>query len=324
MAEKATIFQTIQIGVEATPGTAVPANRKLTSVSMVPQVGLESDKFRAMGNKYPSFTTPNKEWSTIDIDGKPTYNEIVYLLASLLHYTAPTQQGSTAAYKWAFGSNTNAADVGKTFTIEQGDASSAWRVSGVQVSSLTLNFSRNGITVSGAGIGEALETEGVTMTANPTSLAPVPMLPAQMKFYAADTQAGLSSAIALTRSFSLDWSLTDKFGLAWPVGQDPVTVEGEPRCSGKLTLATDTYGMGFIANMRNATTKWFRVKLEGGVIASTYKHTFQLDFPAQVDAVGKMTDKDSVYVAEFGLLPIHDATWGKAMAIEVITNLSTL
>lgn len=323
MAEKATIFQTIQVGVEATPGTAVAANKKLTSVSMVPQPNPETDNFRAMGNKYPSFATLNKEWSTINIEGKPTYNEIVYLLASLLHYTAPTQQGSTAAYKWSFGSNTSTADVGKTFTVEQGDASSAWRVSGVQVSALTLNFSRNGITLSGSGVGKPFET-GVTMTANPTSLAPVPMLPTQMKFYVADTQAGLASATALTRSFSLEWSLTDKFGLAWPVGQDPITVEGEPNCSSKLTLATDTYGMGFIANMRNATTKWFRVKLEGDTIASTYKHSFQLDFPAQVNAVGNMSDMDSVYVAEFGLLPIHDATWGKAMAIEVVTNLSAL
>lgn len=323
MGEKASIFQTIQVGVETTPGTAVPANKKLTSLSMVPQPQAETDAFRAAGDKYSSFATLNKEWSSIDIDGKPTFNEIVYLLASLLHYTAPAQQGSTTAYKWTFGSNTSSEDIGKTFTIEQGDANSAWRIKGVRVSGATFNFSRNGITVKGNGIGEQFE-KGITMTANPTKLAPVPMLPTQMSFYMADTQAGLAGATAMTRSFSMEWALTDKFGLAWPVGQPPYAVEGEPKNSAKLKLATDNYGMSFVDFLRNAVTKWFRVKIVGGLIDTGYNHSFQLDFPAQVNALSNLSDLDGVYVAEFGLLPIHDATWGKAMNIEVITNLASL
>ena len=264
-----------------------------------------------------------KEWSEVNISGEMTYNEIVYLFASLLHYAAPVQQGATAAYKWTFGSNTSAEDIGKTFTIEQGDANSAWRVAGVRVSGLTLDFSRNGISVSGNAIGEQFET-GITLTSTPTSLAAVPMLPTQMKFYEASTQAGLAGATAMTRGFSLQWTLTDKFGLAWPVGQDPVAVEGEPKNSAKLRVATDATGMAHIADLRAATTRWFRVELIGALIASTYYHKFTLDFPAQVDALSDFSDLDNVYVAEFGLLPIHDATWTKAMNIEIITNLSAL
>lgn len=323
MGEKASIFQTIQIGVEATAGTAVAANKKLLSVSMVPQPRTETKPFRAMGNKYASFASLMKEWSEINISGEMTYNEIVYLFASLLHYAAPAQQGTTAAYKWTFGSNTSAEDVGKTFTIEQGDANSAWRVAGVRVSGLTLDFSRNGISVSGNGIGEQFET-GITLTASPTSLASVPMLATQMVFKMADTQVGLAGAAAMTRGFSMQWALTDKFGLAWPVGQDPVVVEGEPRNSAKLRLATDTTGMGMITTLRAASTKWFRIELTGSEIAAPYNHKFTLDFPAQVDALSDMSDTDNVYVAEFGLLPIHDATWAKAMNIEIITNLASL
>jgi len=252
-----------------------------------------------------------------------TYNEIVYLLASLLHYTAPAQQGATTAYKWTFGSNISSEDVGKTFTIEQGDANSAWRVAGVRVSGLTFDFSRNGISVSGNAIGEQFET-GITMTAGATSFASVPMLATHMVFKMADTQSGLAGATAMTRGFSMQWALTDKFGLAWPVGQDPVAVEGEPRNSAKLRIATDTTGMGLITTLRNAATKWFRIELTGNTIETTYKHKFTLDFPAQVDALSDLSDTDNVYVAEFGLLPIYDATWTKAMNIEIITNLSAL
>lgn len=319
----AAVFQGVQIGVESTPGTAVAANKKLLAVSMTPSPQVETKPFKAMGNKYASFATLNKEWSSINIKGAPTYNEIVYLLAGLMHYAAPVMQGATAAYKWTFISNTSAADVGKSFTIEQGDANSAWRVAGAKISGLTFSFGRNEITVNGSGVGEQFET-GITITAAPTALSPVPILPSHLKFYMADTQAELASAVALTNSFKMEWSLTDKFGLAWPVGQDPESVEGEPNASGKITVATDTAGMALITTLRNAVTKWFRIEAIGALIASTYFQKFTIDFPAQVESVGDPADLDNVYTIDFGLLPIHDATWGKSVNIEVITNLASL
>ena len=319
----ASVFQGIQVGVESTPGTPVAAGKKLLAVSMVPSPQAETKPFKAMGNKYASFATLNKEWTSINIEGAPTYNEIVYLLSSLLHYAAPAQQGGTAAYKWTFVSNTSAADVGKFFTIEQGDANQAWRVAGAKVSGLTFRFSRNEVSVNGSGIGEALQT-GITLTAAPTSLSPVPILPGHLKFYMADTQAGLAGATALTGSFSMEYSLTDKFGLAWPVGQDPEAVEGEPNASGKITIATDATGMGLITTLRNAATKWFRIEAIGSLIAGSYYHKVTIDFPANIESVGDPNNLDNVYTIEFGLLPIHDATWGKSVNIEVITNLSAL
>lgn len=319
----ASVFQGIQVGVESTPGTPVAANKKLLAVSITPSPQVETKPFRAMGNKYASFATLNKEWSSINIEGAPTYNEIVYLLAGLMHYTAPVQQGVTAAYKWTFSSNTSAADVGKSFTIEQGDGSSSWRVAGAKISGLTFGFGRNEITVNGSGVGEALET-GITITASPTALSPVPILPSHLKFYTADTQSGLAGATALTNSFSMEWGLTDKFGLAWPVGQDPESVEGEPKAAGKIVVATDAAGMGLITTLRSAATKWFRIEATGPLIASPYYQKFTIDFPAQIESVGSFNNLDNVYTVEFGLLPIHDSTWGKSVNIEVITNLSAL
>jgi len=323
MSLPATVYQGIQIGVESTPGTPVPANKKLLSVSMKPSPQTETSPFRAMGNKYASFVSLNKEWTSITIDGQPTFNEIVYLLSGLMHYAAPVQQGSTAAYKWTFVSNTSAADVGKSFTIEQGDADRAWRVAGARISGLTFDFGRNEIKVSGNGVGEQLETD-ITLTATPTALSPAPILPTMLKFYTADTQAGLAGASALGNSFSMQWSLTDKFGLAWPVGQDAVAVEGEPNASGKIVLATDAAGLGLIATLRAASTKWFRIEATGGLIATPYYQKLTIDFPAQIESVGDPTDTDNVYTIEYGLKPIHDATWAKSVNIEVITNLSAL
>lgn len=323
MSEKASIFQTVQIGIETTPGVAVAASKKLLATSIVPSAKVEADAFRAAGNKYASFVTLNKEWSESGLEGKLTYNEILYLLVSLLSQPTPVQQGSTTAYKWTFTSDTDGGDTGKTFTVEQGDGNTAWRVAGMQVSGLEFTFSRDEVSLSGSAIGKALET-GVSLTASPTSMTPKPVLPAHLKFYMADSQAGLTSADAIARGFSLGWKLTDKIGLIWPVGQDPVTLETEPSLEATLSLATDTTGLGLISTMRTGATKWFRVKAEGDIIESTHKNTFQIDFPAQVKEVGDFSDEDGIYLVEYTLQGIHDGTWGKAFQIDVTAAVSTL
>lgn len=323
MGEKASIFQGVQVGIETTPGTAVAADTKLLAVSIAPNPRTESDTFRALGNKYASFATLNKEWAEAKLEGKVTYNEILYLLSSLLSEPTPAQQGATAAYKWTFVSNTSAEDAGKSLTIEQGDANSAWRSAGMRVSGLTMTFNRNGVGLEGSAIGEQIET-GITLTAGPTSLTPLPVLPAQVSIKMADTQAGLAGASAMTRGFSLEWSLADKIGLAWPLGTDPVTVEQEPKLEYKLRMATDTTGMGMIATMRAGDTKWFRLTCTGALIATPYYQTLMIDFPAQIIDVNDFDDEDGIYMMEYALTGIHDATWGKSFQIDVTTNVSAL
>jgi hypothetical protein len=317
MGEKATVFQVPQIGIETVPGTAVAANKKLLACSLVPQPRTESEEFRAAGNKYASFVVLNKEWAEVAIDGRATYNEILYLLSSLISQPTPAQQGGSAAYKWGFNSSTSGEDAGKSLTIEQGDANNAWRVAGA------FQFSRNGVTLSGSGLAKAIET-GITLTAGPTSMTPRPILPSHLSFKTATTQAGLAGASALTRGFSMEFSLGDKVGLAWPVGQSQVLVEGVPAVSAKLKLAADTVGVGYITNMRAGDTVWFRIKGTGALIASTYYQDFQLDFPAQIEAPGDFGDEGNIYALEYALKPIHDATWGKSFQIDVITDASTI
>ena len=323
MSEKASVFQTVQVGVETTPGTAVAADIKLLATSVIPGIRMETDVFRAEGNKYASFATTKKEWSEARIDGRVTYNEILYLLSSLLSEPTPAQQGTTSAYLWTFISNISAEDASKTLTVEQGDANTAWRTSGLRVSGLEFTFTRNEATLSGSAYGKPLET-GITLTSNPSSMTPRPVLPNQLTLYLSDTQSGLSSATALTRGFSLGWSLTDKSALAWPVGQDPVAVETVPALKGSLKLATDTVGLGLIDTMRNGSTKWVRVKATGPVIEDTYHYTFQIDFPAQVEDVGDFSDEDGLYLVEYTLSGIHDSTWGKPFEITVMTDVDSL
>jgi hypothetical protein len=324
MAEKATIFQTVQLGIETTSGTAVAANRKLTSISITPAIKTDSKTLKPIGSKYPSLAVVNKEWSEAKVEADQlTYNEILYPLVSLLSQPTPVQQGATSAYKWTFTSDTFGEDAGKTFTVEQGDASSAWRSAGVKIKGLEFTFKRDEVSVSGDAIGQPLET-GITMTASPTSMTPKPVLPAHLNLYMADSRAGLDSASELTRGFALTWGLTDKNALAWPIGQNPVLIESEPKLEAKLSLATDSVGLGLITQMRNAATKWFRLKAVGDVIEGAYNYTFQIDFPANITEAGEFSDSDGIYLVEWTLAGIHDSTWGKAFQIDIINAVQTL
>lgn len=321
--EKASIFQGAQIGVETTPGVAAPANKKLMTVSVNTGYRGESKTVRPSGYKYATASYPLKEWGGFSINGDMTYNELVYILAGLLDHSAPTQQGATPAYKWTFDSLTSEGDDTKSFTIEQGDENSAWRLVGARYTGVTLNFSRTGATIQGDGIGTEFE-EGITLTPNPTELDPIMVLPTQLKLYAADTMTGLNSAQALTRSFSFEWSVTNKLGLAWPIGTAPFAIESEPTNTAKIRLATDTYGMSYINDLRDAKTKWFKLVAIGPTISGVEKHKLTLTFPAKVEGVGDFTDMDNVFVVDYSLKPIHDADWGKSLEIEIISDVSAL
>lgn len=324
MAEKAATFQGTQYGVESVAGTPVAAGKKFMAAGINLQPQLESIPFRANGNKYHSFVAPSKQWTSITIeDGPATYNEDIYLLSSLISAPTPAQQAATAAYKWTFTSSTSAEDAGKHFTIEQGDATTAWRVAGARVSGLEYTFNRNGITRSGSGFGEAIE-KGITLTGSPTSITPVVILPTHCTFKMADTQAGLAGATAMTRGFAMTWRLTDKASLAWPVGTDPFVLEGAPNLTASIQLASDSVGMGMLDLLTAGSTKWFRIKCTGALIASTYYNDFQLDFPAQIEAIPGFGVADEAHTIEFTLRGVHDAAWGKSFQLDIINTLTAL
>lgn len=328
MPERATIFQTVQLGVESTPGTSVAANKKLTGLSIAPAIKIETNKYRALGNKFPTVLVPGKEWVEAPVSGPITYNEIVYLLSSVLAYAAPVQQGGTPAYKWTHAPATAAADTIKTYTIEQGSAERAHKFTYGIARELELVFNRGGCELSGALLGMALQ-DGITMTAAPTEIALTPVLPTQVDVYLADTQAGLGGASALTRALQASWKISDKVGPVFPLATASGTgfavhVETEPALECKLLLEADATGMGLLTNLRAGSSKFMRIRAIGALIAATYYYTVQIDAALKVAEVSEFRDEDGIFAIEWSFTGIHDATWGKSTQIEVTNILTAL
>lgn len=326
MSERTTVTQTTQIGVEVTPGTVVPANRSLQTLSIEPSIQAEVLTFTPKGGKFPTVAALGKEWTRASITGQPSYNEIVYLLASALNFAAPVQQGATAAYLWTFQPGQSAADAVRTFTVEQGSAVRAGRFAYGIVNELGMTFSRDSIELTGSMLGQRY-TDGITMTAAPTSTAVVPLLPTQAEVFLDPTSAAIGTT-KLTRAVRAEFALADRYGPLWVLDSARESwlahLETEVDATLTLTMAADSAGMAPLVAMRAGDCRYLRVRTVGPLIAATFFYTFQLDFCGVVSEVSEFSDEDGLYSIGWTFRATHDAAWSRALRVEVTNILLTL
>ena len=335
MAERSSINQSVQIGVEATPGTAVAASKRLQSMGI--EIGMEVDinGMRPIGQKYPSLQILGKEWASADISGTPCYTELPYAWASVLSAPTVTQvmDGATAtgAYRWLFSSNSFGDDAPKTFTVEQGSAFRAHRITNAILSDYSWDWSRDQIELGGSMLGRAIE-DGVTMTAAPTTLPLVPVLPAQLSVYLDPTYTALGTT-KLLRVLKGEFNISDRFKPLWVVdAAQPSyanTIEDEPTVEMSMTQMADAAGMANLVSMRGGATRFMRLQAKGPVIytpgtGSAITHSVTIDMAGQIGDVGDLGDEDGVYAAEWTWSAVHDGGWGKAFQVEVVTTTATL
>lgn len=335
MPERSSISQTVQIGVEAqaSPGVSVAANRKLQSIGIAPGIQIETNDFRPTGQKYRSLVTPSREWTEADIDGQLNYNEIVYLLASALAAATPTQimDGATptGAYRWLFQPSSTVEDTVRTFTVEQGGPTRAHRFAYGLVRELTAAWSRTGAEIGGSMLGQRL-TDGATLTANPTTVPLVPVLPTQIDVFMDTTAAGLGTT-KLLRVLSGEFSLGGRFGPLWTLNSALTSwaahVETEPDAGLSLTVEADAAGMALLDTLRAGDTRFIRVANTGPRIytgAANQDYRINWDFAVKVNAANPFGDEDGIFSIEWPFTIVHDAAWGRALQVEVINAVTAL
>lgn len=328
MAERTTITQTTQIGVESSAGTPVAANKLLQSISIEPGIKADIKSFKPRGRKFVTMAALGKEWTEASISGAATYTELVYLLSACLSYAAPTQitPPDGLAYKWTFEPDLTDEDTIKTLTVECGSAVRAGRFAYGIVPELGLTFTRDGIDVSGRMLGHRYE-DAHTMTATPTAIDLVPMLGDQVNVYL-DNESDDLGTTKLTRVIKATWNIADRFGPFWGLNRSEDSwathIETDPKPTLKLLLEADAVGMGLLTAMRAGTKKFIRVEAEGAKIETGNNYGFTLDHCGVVTEVSEFSDEDGVYAIEWTFTAAEDADWGKAFTVEMINELSAL
>jgi hypothetical protein len=314
MPERPSVTQAIQIAVETTPGTAVPANKLLRSFTLEPGAKVDMQRFRPTGSKVESVIVPGKEWTEAKISGIGSYQEIVYLLSGMLADVGTNPTLVTGGQVWTHELKQRTPDTVKTYSIEQGDSNFAHKFNYGLFTELGLNFSRDGVEIDGSLIGRAITT-GATLTGSPTTIDPeVVMLPTEIDVYY-NTTFGAIGTTKLARAFQANVKIGDRFNPVWVLNslQSSFTthVETAPTVEVELLLEADTEGISFLPFLRAGSTGYLRVKATSTVNAAGTPYSFQLDMAGKVSDVSDFSDEDGVYAV----------TWTLAAAMDTNTNM---
>lgn len=329
MPERTSITQVTQVGVETTPGTAVAANRSLPSVML--EMGLEGGLTEQRGNgfKFPVNYIPGKEHSTGKISGQPTYDEMLYLLSTCVNYAAGVQQGATTAYLWTLTPSSTAEDTAaKTLTVEMGSALRAHKFARAQATEYTLSGSRDSVEHTGTLMGQQM-TDGITLTASPTAVPQIPIVPKHVDVYMDSTSAALGTT-KLLRLMNWEFGLRNRFAPLWVVDSAQTSyaasIETAIDASVKLKMMADAQGMALLADARSVAKKFIRIVATSDILAGVaFPHKLQIDMCAEVKSYpGSIGDAEGVYAIEWELGLVHDAAWGKAFTVALTNTRATL
>lgn len=326
MAERASVFQQVQVGVETTSGTSVAASKLLQSMDIQPDAQLNVDYFRPQGNKYPTVAALGKDFTTARVVGKPTYTEIVYPFSGMFGAAVITGPNGDGAYTWVFSPASSAADAFKTVTVERGSAVQAEKFTFGLFDSLGMRFDRQTADLSGTMVGQA-QTTGITMTATPTAIALIPILPKQIDVYV-DSTSGALGTTKLGRFLQGDWAFGGKYQPLWVVDSSQTSfvqiVEQTPNARFRMLVEADAAGMAFLATIRAGTTQFVRLKCSGPLIAGATSNSLTIDMAVKGGNPDPYEDSNGVYAVGLNWSLVHDATWGKALTATVTNTIATL
>ena len=217
--------------METTPGTQVPATKRLLGTSFDPQPNIPTIPFRALGSLTPTTAIQQKEWTAGNIGGVMSYNDLIYLYNSLLVSVSPsTPANAVNTRRWSFKPNQFAPDAFKSFTIQRGSPSGSAESWGYcMIDSLTHRWTRVEAVQSGTFFGQAL-AEQITLTGGPTDIAPLPIDPKSVTLY-----AGTSTTINAVQTVT-------------------ISTGGGAATGGTFTLSLDNQTTGAIAFNATAAT----------------------------------------------------------------------
>lgn len=326
MPERSALTQGVQVGVEVTPGTNVAANKKLISIGIEPAMSMDMQRFRPMGQKFTSILIPGKEWVEADLSGRGSYTELLYPLSSVLVAPGAPTTVDTTARRWDFVPSSTAEDTVKTLTVEQGGVIRAHKFNYGLVTELELTVNRDGVEIGGSMIGQRL-SDNIALTAAPTSLPEVPILPTDLDVWLDTTSAGLGTT-KQTRVLEATITVGDRFNPVWVLNSANSSfvahVEAEPNAQISLLMEADTQGMAPLVTARAGSTRFIRIKATSPTLAGATTEPYSLIWDAAVKIAepDDFSDEDGVYAIGWTMDMVHDVTWTKAMDVR-LTNKET-
>lgn len=328
MADRLTIFQAPQIGVETTPGTAVPATRRFTAAQIQLMFDGAFKTFAPNGHKTNTRVTLRKEHTKGTLSGPLDYNEVTYWFASMFGNKVTTTLASTAS-QHTFSFNDASSDTIPYFTIEQGSALRAQRAARAQLTGIGLNFDRgaDNAELTGDIIATQLQDGSVYTTTGVTALAEAEWLPNHLAVYIDPTLASIGGT-KLTRVFKADVRIGGKVEPVFTL--DPAnpsyatSAEKFPTFELDLTVEADAAGMAALTQARAADlTQYVRLRSTGGPANGVDAYSCTIDLACKISEIGGFTDEQGIYTVPLKYTVVSDPS-GFSHLVTLVNTVATL
>lgn len=211
-----------------------------------------------------------------------------------------------------------------TYLVEFGGALGETNVAQMTATDVTL-----------AGGGDSVTPSTVTAGAAVTTVALVPVLPTQVCIYAFSTaQTSISTTTNETATFQLTdvmeitLAVTGRYGPYYTLDCTQSSfnslVELQPTMQLTLKMLADSVGLGYLTQLRNGGTVYFRVKAVGAVISTVEHYELTFDFAGNISAASELGDSDGVISVTWTFDGVPSLINGGPLEIAVVNNITAL
>jgi hypothetical protein len=180
-----------QLGKETTAGQAVAADKQMLSFGFPRWTPIgEGQILTPQGYKVPTTLVPvGRRWVEGSYEGVMDYNEIEYVLNSLINSTTPTTEAVNVKH-WVHTVQAATTETRQTYTWQQGNNQHAQEAPFMFFNSGRFDMSPLAQSMSGNVMAQ-LMTDDITLTAAPTILTPQVVNPASFDVRIGATRAAL-------------------------------------------------------------------------------------------------------------------------------------
>lgn len=208
-----------------------------------------------------------------------------------------TATAASTSRRFTMTPSATAADTFNSFSVEKGQGSSlAAKVNAVRCDDLELKFvPRKSVDLKAKAVGQEV-TDGVTITAGPTSIAYKPLNPKSVNFYIASTEAGLVSA-AQIKPLEMTWKIGNRHTPVFTLDSAEASfqdyVEKSLNPTGQIILEHTTAVDAYMTGLRAGTTYYMRIEVTGETIESGYAYRLMLTMPVQFQKNARNPNQDT-------------------------------
>jgi hypothetical protein len=334
MPDRYIVQEIVTLGMEVTPGTAVPSTVRLQGVNVDIDTALEVDRFGPQGNLFDSISAPRQEWATGSVSGLPTYTELPYVFSNVFGAaTVTTPSGGTLTRRWTWTPSSNTPWTPRTWTIRRGMVgNTAEQAAYGLMTGVGLSFSRTATPeLSGDLFAQALDYAAAVVATGMTLRDLIPILPSEVCVYLDPEFADIGTT-QLTRDFVAGFEVTDLFGPIWPLDctLDSFAAHAvlKPGATATLQLGNDTAGREPVTAMRAGDTRFCRIEATSGQQIEAgppaFSHRLRIDLALKVVDAPSRGDSDGLSTLEWSFGIFDDPDMGHALQITLDTNFAAL